>query len=208
MELGELMLEVVGVSASGVLAPGPLFIANLLHGARQGSKAGLKMAYGHTIVEFPLIALLAVGIVSSFTLLNSHLNTIGLVGGVAILGFAAFQVLSLRQIKDNLTLAGSKGRGPFFTGIVLTALNPFFLVWWLTVGLKVIADSLTFGVVAGIILVFGFHIWMDYVWLIGSAYLSSRGASLLKSKYYVLLVLGLTGALVYFGLNFIIASIT
>jgi threonine/homoserine/homoserine lactone efflux protein len=198
----------VGVSASGVLAPGPLFIANLLQGARQGSRAGLKMAYGHTIVEFPLIALLAVGIVSSFTLLNSHLDTIGLVGGVAILGFAAFQVLSLRQIKDNPTLAGSKGRGPFVTGIVLTALNPFFLVWWLTVGLKVIADSLTFGVVAGILLVFGFHIWMDYVWLTGSAYLSSRGASLLKSKYYVLLVLGLTGVLVYFGLNFIIASIT
>ena len=208
MELGELFLEVVGVSASGVLAPGPLFIANLLQGARQGSKAGLKMAYGHTFVEFPLIALLAVGIVSSFTLLNSHLDTIGLVGGVAILGFAAFQVLSLSQIKDNPTLAGSKGRGPFVTGIVLTALNPFFLVWWLTVGLKVIADSLTFGVVAGIILVFGFHIWMDYVWLTGSAYLSSRGASLLKSKYYVLLVLGLTGVLVYFGLNFIIASIT
>ncbi|MGI0038091.1 MAG: LysE family translocator [Nitrososphaera sp.] len=207
MELGELLIEVVGVSASGVLAPGPLFIANLVHGARQGAKAGLKMAYGHSVIEFPLIVLLAVGVVSVFTFLNSYLDAIGLVGGFAILGFAAFQILSLRKIKDHPTLAGSKRQGPFITGVALTALNPFFLVWWLTVGLKVIADSLSFGVVAGIVLVFGFHIWMDYAWLIGTAYFSSRGAFLLKSKYYVLLIFGLTGVLVYFGLSFIISSI-
>ena len=207
MELGEFLVEVVGVSASGVLAPGPLFIANLIHGARQGATAGIKIAYGHTAVELPLIALLAVGVVSTFTFSDSYLDAISLVGGVAILGFAGFQILSLRKVKDNPTLAGSK-HGPFISGIALTALNPFFLIWWFTVGLKIIADSVSFGLLAGILLVFGFHIWMDYAWLIGTAYLTSRGASLLKSRYYVLLILGLTGVLVYFGLSFIISFLT
>ena len=208
MELADFFIEVVAVSASGVLAPGPLFLANLLHGTRQGPKAGLKVAYGHTVVELPLIVLLAAGVLSSFVVLNSYSDAIGLIGGVAILGFAVMQILSLRKARGNPASVVSGGRGPFLTGIALTALNPFFLGWWLTVGLKIIADSLTFGVATGIILVFGFHIWMDYVWLIGTSYLAARGASMLKSKYYLIAMLALTGVLIYFGLTFILASLT
>ncbi|HEX2014812.1 MAG TPA: LysE family transporter, partial [Nitrososphaera sp.] len=58
-------VEVIAISASGVLAPGPLFFANMLYGTRQGARAGLKMAYGHTVVELPLIVLLAVGLFTS-----------------------------------------------------------------------------------------------------------------------------------------------
>ena len=208
MELADFFIEVVAVSASGVLAPGPLFLANLFHGTRQGSKAGLKIAYGHTAVELPLIVLLAAGILSSLVVLNSYLDTIGLIGGVAIIGFAVIQILSLKRTRGNYAKVGLDGRGPFLTGIALTALNPFFLGWWLTVGLKIIADSLTFGVATGIILVFGFHIWMDYAWLVGTSYLAARGASMLKSKYYVFAILALTGVLIYFGLSFILASLT
>jgi threonine/homoserine/homoserine lactone efflux protein len=106
-----------------------------------------------------------------------------------------------------LARALPNSRGPFLTGIALTALNPFFLAWWLTVGLKLIADSLEFGIIIGIILVFGFHIWMDYAWLTGTAYLSARGASMLNSKYYMVALLGLNAVLIYFGLTFILGSI-
>jgi threonine/homoserine/homoserine lactone efflux protein len=208
MELAEFLLEVVAVSASGVLAPGPLFLANLLHGARYGSKAGLKMAYGHTVVELPLILVLATGIVTSFVVTNSFLDAIGIVGGVAMLGFATIQLLSFRKTRGDVTNIVSAKRGPFLTGIVLTGVNPFFLGWWFTVGLKIIADSLTFGFATGMILVFGFHIWMDYAWLTGTAYLSFRGASMLNSKYYTIVLLALVGVLIYFGLTFILASLT
>jgi threonine/homoserine/homoserine lactone efflux protein len=207
MELGEFVIEVIAVSASGVLAPGPLFLANLVHGTRQGAKAGLKVAYGHTVVEMPLVSLLAAGIVSSLVVMNSYLDAIGLIGGVAILCFAAIQMLSLRKAKGDLARALPNSRGPFLTGIALTALNPFFLAWWLTVGLKLIADSLEFGIIIGVILVFGFHIWMDYAWLTGTAYLSARGASMLNSKYYMVALLGLNAVLIYFGLTFILGSI-
>ena len=54
-------IVVVVISASGVLSPGPLFTANIFYGLKGGAKAGLKMAYGHTLVELPLVILLGLG---------------------------------------------------------------------------------------------------------------------------------------------------
>ncbi len=101
----------------------------------------------------------------------------------------------------------ASNKGPFIAGVALSALNPFFLLWWFTVGLKLVADSATFGLAAGIIILFGLHIWMDYAWLAGTAYLASKGSSVIKSKYYPLLLVGLSAILAYYGIIFILQSI-
>ena len=49
---------VIAISASGVMSPGPLFAANIVYGLKEGKIAGIKMAVGHTVIEFPLIVLL------------------------------------------------------------------------------------------------------------------------------------------------------
>lgn len=207
MELANLVIEVVGISASGVLAPGPLFFANLFYGARQGPRAGLKMAYGHSVVELPLVTLMAAGIFSSSALLKSSIDIVGILGGLAILGFATIQILTVTKVKRIQMPGVIDRRGPFVAGIALSVLNPFFIVWWLTVGLKIVADSVSFGIVAGAVLVFASHVWMDYAWLVTTAYLSSRGRLRLNSKYYSVLMLGLTGILLYFGMSFLLSSL-
>ncbi|HJS68795.1 MAG TPA: LysE family transporter [Nitrososphaera sp.] len=200
-------VEVIAISVSGVLAPGPLFFTNLLYGTRQGARAGLKVAYGHTAVELPLIMLLAVGLFTSAAA-TQYAGTIGLVGGVGIIGFAALQIAGvLRKKNIQAAPAMASGKSPFVAGIALSALNPFFLVWWFTVGLKLIADSATFGLAAGIVILFGLHIWMDYAWLAGTAYLASKGSSVIKSKYYPLLLLALAAVLLYYGVYFTLTSI-
>ena len=60
-------IMVIVISASGVMSPGPLFSANIIYGIKEGKTAGLKIAIGHTIVEFPLIILLGTGIFTSNT---------------------------------------------------------------------------------------------------------------------------------------------
>ena len=60
----EFAIIVIVISASGVMAPGPLFAANVSYGLRDGARSGIKMAVGHTIVEFPLVILLGIGVVS------------------------------------------------------------------------------------------------------------------------------------------------
>ena len=196
-------IEVIVVSASGVLAPGPLFFANLAYGIRHDKWSGIRVAYGHTSVELPLIIILAVGLITLDTA-RKYASAIGLIGGIAILAFAGFQIVSIIKQKrghDTPNIAGSKD--PFIVGIALSALNPFFIFWWLTVGLKLIADSAAFGVIPGLTMLFALHIWMDYAWLASTAYLASKGAFVLKSKYYLTLLLGLTAVLVYYGVSFV-----
>ncbi|HEY7734450.1 MAG TPA: LysE family transporter [Nitrososphaera sp.] len=205
MEVWGFGVEVIAISASGVLAPGPLFFTNLLYGARQGASAGLKMAYGHTVVELPLIVVLAAGLLS-YSVTAQYGDAIGVIGSIAILVFAGLQIMGLIRKKQSAPI-GAGSKSPLIAGIALSAFNPFFLVWWFTVGLKLVADSQPFGLAAGIGLLFGFHIWMDYVWLAGTAYLASKGRSVLKSRYYPLLILALVVVLIYYGIYFLIQSL-
>jgi threonine/homoserine/homoserine lactone efflux protein len=200
-------VEVVAISASGVLAPGPMFLANLLYGSRQSTGSGLKMACGHTVVEFPLIMLLAAGLFVSVAFADKYAGPIGIIGGIAILGFAGVQVATV-SFRKNLTRPIIESRkGPFLAGIAFSALNPFFLIWWFTIGLKLVADSAAFEPIPGALILFGLHIWMDYAWLAATAYLASRGSSILRSNYYRILLIVLSGVLAYYGVFFILTSI-
>ncbi len=197
--------EVITLSASGVLAPGPLLFANLACSTYHDKWSGIKVASGHSIVELILIIILAAGL---FTIdaAKKYTSTIGLMGGVAILAFAGLQIATIAKKKrpryPTGHIAGKKG--PFLIGLSFSALNPFFLLWWFTAGLKLITDSAGFGVITGLIYLFAFHIWMDYAWLALTAYLSSKGSSLLNSQVYRILLLALSGLLVYYGISFVV----
>lgn len=207
MNLTDFGVQVVAVSASAVLAPGPLFLTNMLYGTRQGVRSGIKLAYGHTMVELPLIILLGTGLFSLASL-SRYGEIIGLVGGIGMLCFAFMQIVNVaKKERSTNAIAPDNKNNPFIAGIAFSALNPFFLIWWFTVGLKMIADSAMFGFAAGIAILFGFHIWMDYAWLAATAYLASRGSLVLKSKYYRILLVGFAAVLVYYGITFIIEAI-
>ena len=198
-------IEVIVLSASGVLAPGPLFFANLVYGIRLDKWSGIKVASGHMVVELPIIIMLAAGL-STFDAAIEYAGVIGMIGGIAILAFAALQITSIikKPAHDTTHIAGSKG--PFVVGIVLSALNPFFLLWWFTAGLKLIADSAAFGITTGVAILFALHLLMDYAWLESTAYLASKGAFLLESKYYRFLLLGLAAVLMYYGISFVLQA--
>src|SRR5439155_973311 len=85
------------------------------------------------------------------TATNQYPGAIGLAGGIGILGFAGLQIASVVS-KRNVLAAPvmASDKSPFVAGIALSALNPFFLLWWFTVGIKLIADSATFGFDAGL----------------------------------------------------------
>jgi threonine/homoserine/homoserine lactone efflux protein len=205
----EFSIEVITLSASGVLAPGPLFFANLSFGTQRDKWSGIKVAYGHTIVELPLLIILATGLVT-FDYAKKYGGIIGLIGGIAILAFAGLQITSIFKGKKGpkKNFNSMSGKGPFIGGIILSAFNPFFVLWWFTVGLKLMVDSQVFGVVNGLVFLFVLHIWMDYVWLGGTAYVASMAAFVLRSKYYTILILGLTVLLIYYGASFVTGAVS
>ncbi|MBL7002340.1 MAG: LysE family transporter [Nitrosopumilus sp.] len=200
VQILEFAILVIVISASGVMAPGPLFAANVSYGLRQGTKAGLKMAIGHTIVELPLVILLGVG-VFSLEIFPEFRTIISIFGAITLFVFATIQIRTIFVKKEN-NFSNLK-QGPLFTGIILSALNPFFIIWWLTIGFKLISDAMLMWAFAGILIVFVLHIWMDFAWLGIVAFLASKSSKILSNKNYKILMIVLSGMLVYFGIRFL-----
>ena len=193
-------IMVVAISASGVMSPGPVFSANIIYGLKEGKIAGLKIAVGHTIVEFPLIILLGTGIITS-NIFPEFRVLIAVIGALGLFAFAGLQIKSIFQKNFQKNIKPS--RGPILAGIFLSALNPFFIIWWLTVGLKLITESIELWGFLGIIILFLFHIWMDYVWLYIVAFFASKSRNFLSNRNYKILVISLAIVLIYFGLRFL-----
>ncbi len=202
-EIFAFAITVILISTSGVMSPGPLFAANIFYGLRDGTKAGLKMACGHTVVEFPLVFLIGIGVLSLETFPDFR-GIIAILGSVGLFAFAGMQLRTVFKQKTDFIFTGK--HSSFLTGILLSALNPFFLIWWFTIGFKLISDSLQLWSFWGIGIMFLFHIWMDFVWLGVIALLASKSSSLLSNKSYKILMIVLSGVLVYFGITFLIEA--
>ena len=167
----------------------------------EGKIYGIKMAVGNTIVEFQLILLLGIGF---FTIENvpEISNAITILGAIGLFGFAFLQIRAVT--KQKFSLETKSGQGSFVAGILLSALNPFFIVLWLTIGLVLISESIQIFGILGIVVLFLFHIWMDYAWLFTIAAFSSRAKNYLSKRNFKIIIIGLSVVLVYFGIEFLL----
>ena len=197
----EFAVLVIIISTSGVMAPGPLFTANISYGLRDGAKSGIKMAIGHTIVEFPLVILLGIG-VFSLEIFPEFRIVVSIFGAITLFVFAFMQIRTIRQGEKNST--SKPKQGPLVTGILLSALNPFFILWWLTIGFKLILDAMLIWAFTGILIVFVMHIWMDFVWLGGISYVASKSSQIISNRNYKIFMIILSLMLVYFGITFLV----
>lgn len=201
MLIQEFALLVIIISVSGVMAPGPLFAANIAYGLRGGIRAGLKMSIGHTIVELPLVILLGIGVLSLESFPEFRI-IITVLGAITLFGFAILQIMKIN--KTNEEFSRKPKQGPLITGIALSALNPFFLMWWLTIGFKLISEAMETWSFVGILIMFGLHIWLDFAWLGATAYFASKANKILSNRNYKFLMLGLSVMMIYFGITFVI----
>jgi threonine/homoserine/homoserine lactone efflux protein len=198
---------VVVVTASGALAPGPAFFANIAQGTKSGAKGGLAFSVGHTIFEFSLVTLLAFTLQ---TVANEPLIklVVGVAGGAALLIFGFLQIreaLTHKTTVSNMEKTSSKN--PLLLGVLFTGLNPYFIIWWLTAGMPLIENALSLASFAGVLIMYVSHVWMDYVWITGTAYLAKKGTNLAGKKGYktMMVIFGLI--LIFFGLYFIMSPL-
>lgn len=207
MEVFGFIATIVILTASGALAPGPLFFATVSHGTKHGAKTGLIFSIAHTVVEFSLIMLLAFGLltVASEPIVKT---VIGFVGGIVLILFGAFQIRKYIISKpEELTKPKSSYKHLFLIGLAFTGLNPYFILWWLTVGAQLIIMALSFAAILGVGLMFISHVWMDWVWLTGVSYFAKKGTDVMSLKWYKPLMIIFGVLLIYFGLTFIYGAI-
>jgi len=205
IQIIEFAILVIIISASGVMSPGPLFAANITYGLREGVKSGIKIAIGHSIVELPLVILLGIG-VFSLEIFPEFRTIISIFGAITLFVFAGIQIKTILKKNKNISLKPKQG--PIVTGILLSALNPFFIVWWLTIGFKLISDAMLIWAFAGILIVFVFHIWMDFAWLGITAFLASKSRKIISNRNYKIMISLLSLTLIYFGITFLMDAIS
>ena len=87
----------------------------------------------------------------------------------------------LRSIRSAEMSSQAGVRGPFAAGMLLSILNPYFLVWWATVGATLIAKSVGFGFI-GFMLFSMAHWTCDFICFIFSPPPPSRAAMCSASR--------------------------
>jgi len=198
VELELFLIEVVVISLSGVMAPGPVTAAAIGMGTRS-RYAGMLIAVGHGIVEFPLMVLIVLGLGRILKLSTAQI-IIGLAGGAFLLLMAIQMLKSLRAAEEQQTETTKST--PVLTGIILSASNPYFLVWWATVGLTLATTATGIGIWAFV--VFAIVHWLcDLIWLSALSWASFKGSVLLGPRVMRIVLMICAIALFFFGLFFI-----
>jgi len=111
-----------------------------------------------------------------------------------------FGFLIIKSAKNYETKSFS--HSPLILGISLSILNPYFILWWITIGASLISLAIELAGLFGVIFMYISHIWIDFLWLIILAILGYQGRKL--GKYYSYFVMMLGFILIIFGINFII----
>lgn len=148
---------------TGAMAPGPLLTMTITESARKGGIVGPLVVLGHGILEFALLLLIIFGLGDRLN--NRILFSIIAFGGGALLVWMG--VANLRGLKDY-RLAGSPGEGaggmgPVTSGILISLSNPYWFIWWLTIGMGYIMFARHLGFI-GVAAFFGGHLLSDLAW--------------------------------------------
>jgi len=202
MSYGAFLVQAILISLSGVMAPGPLTVVVVGKGA-ESPRAGALFAVGHGLIEFPLMALIVVGLAP--VLRHGTVSAVvGLAGGVVLLWMGYGLLRSLRAAQAR---ADTRAASPLLAGVLMTAGNPYFIVWWATVGATLVFQAWEFGFWP--FALFAVVHWsLDLIWYFVLSTASFRGAKLLGTRFLqgVSLVAGLL--LLFFGVRFAADALT
>ena len=196
-----ILLSVVVISFSGVMMPGPMFAITLAKSFKS-PWAGVWISLGHAVIEVPLIVLIYLGFSRFFE--NSLVQLVlSLAGGSMViwLGIAMFRARA-KVVKEGKELSYSA----FAAGIITSGLNPFFLLWWATIGSLLVMRFLEFGL-SGLIVFIVVHWLIDLLWLSFVSILVYRTHSLWGNKFQQWVFIAISLTLVGFGAWFLISGV-
>ena len=189
------------IGFSGAIMPGPMLTVTIREATRRGFWAGPLVVLGHGLLELALVVALLHGL-GRWIDTPLFSATVGLVGGLMMLVMALGMLRSLPNLRLQLENAAPGKRGGAVLGGLLTSLsNPYWTLWWATVGVGYLALTAGAGV-AGTTAFFGGHILSDLVWFSLVSTLVHYGRRFFTDRSYRFLVGGCAVLLLYFAATF------
>ena len=196
-----ILLSVVVISFSGVMMPGPMTAVTLAK-SYKSPWAGTQIALGHAVIEVPMILLIYFGFAQFFQ--NDIVRLV-----LSVLGSGMILWLGIIMFRARVEVV-EKGKdlpyNSFTAGILASVFNPFFLLWWATIGGMLIMRILDFGT-TGLIVFIIVHWSCDLLWLSLFSIVVYRTHTLWGRKLQEWLFIACSLLLVGFGLWFLISGI-
>lgn len=211
------LLQIFGqsflVGLSGAVAPGPLLTYNIQLTCKKGFWIGPKLILGHAFLEAGLILGLIWGL-GRFLQLSLTRIAISFLGGVMLI-WMGYDLIFKESRKASApanheiaaTLEPAPGKGltelnPVLAGVVISLSNPYWLMWWVMVGLTLITQAFRYGWV-GVGCFFCGHFLSDLGWYSFVSGVMVKSRRLLTGRFYRWLLCGCGLFLIYLALAFI-----
>lgn len=192
------------VGLSGAMAPGSYLTVTIARTLTHGRLSAGLMLVGHALLEGALLVGFAFGL-QNILRLPVVATALALVGGAILLWMG--QNL-LRGAISGTIVPSAQGPapaesrfGPILQGATVSLSNPYWTLWWATIGVKLAADGLAIGPV-GVAAFFIGHQLADVTWYSFVITAVSRGRGMLSQRPYRIVIGALAVFLLYLGVRF------
>ena len=206
LDLWTLFTTAFLVGLSGAAAPGPLTTMAVREASRGGFWRGWSVAVGHAVPEALLVAGLSLGL-GGWLSRPAVVGVLSLLGGAVLLWMGRGTILEARRAQlPSLDSPGGRPAGSaVWAGAGTTVSNPYWILWWATIGSGYVALS-SAGGPAAVAVFFTGHILSDIGWLGLVSAIVASGRRLISDGVYRGLLTALGAFLVGFGVYFLWTS--
>lgn len=197
-------LQAFIIGFSGAMAPGPVLTVTITETILRGRRSAIMLMVGHAMLEIVLIAAFVAGL--RYVLADQLVVRVISVGGGIFLvwmGSSLLRQVLTGKARLDLDAAGERPRyGPVIDGIATSLSNPYFIIWWVTIGATLVLKALALGPVALAALYIG-HEAADFAWYGAVIVAVSGGRRLITPRVYGWVLGALATAVFGLGLYYL-----
>jgi threonine/homoserine/homoserine lactone efflux protein len=181
-----------------------MLTVSMTEAIKKGYRAGTSVVFGHVIAETGMIVLLALGL-SQIIGLKAPFIAICIIGG-AFLVFMGVNLIKSGQRDVSIEITEEEPRfvhGPIYGGLITSVSNPYFFMWWFTVGATFVFEGLRLAGLVGLAAFLIGHWASDFSWYGFVSFCTDRGAAVAGDKAYRFVLIGCGFFLSLLGLVFV-----
>ena len=221
------------VALSGALMPGPLLTVTIAQTARRGFLASVLLVAGHSLLELILVVGLVSGL-GHFLKLRPVTGTVAVLGGLMLLWMGVGMIRDARRGALDIPTTPNVQQREFkvpssklqvepetcnpkpetrehptprliATGMAVSVSNPYWVIWWATVGLAGVTffSALRQNVLGALGAFYVGHIMGDIIWYLAVGAAISTGRRLLSARIYRGIVQVCALFLIFLGVSFL-----
>ena len=213
-EIFQIFIGSMIVAFSGALVPGPMLTLVISSVAKKGFWTSFFIVVGHSLLELAVVICFFIGILK---FLDNPLiaKIIGVLGGIFLLYIGVDIIVSIFKKKFAIdfksalkqeTITGKSTIALVFKGILISLMNPYWFIWWISIGAAFLFKSVKFSFM-GVTSFYIGHISADFIWYLFIGFLVNTGRRFFNQKIYNGILISCSIFLFYLGIKFIIEAI-